>query len=146
MKTEEFINRMKELNYIVVQGTTETCVFDIHTHNRVALINEKSHNMVNLGYATMSNDSFDAIISYAKTPISERKSVIRKRVKVVSTDKNSYLHINFLSYKQEAYLGSLSDRSLTNVMSDFSPEQIEQLKSRDDIAIDWNKVHFEDVK
>jgi len=31
-------------------------------------------------------------------------------------------------------------------MSDFSPEQIEQLKRRDDIAIDWCKVTFEDAE
>ena len=145
MKTKEFINRMNELNYVVVQGTTETCVFDIPTHNRVALINEKYQNRVNLGFDSLSNVSFDTVISYAKTPIPERKSVIRKRVKVVSTDKNSYLHINFLSYRQEAYLGSLSDKDLTNVMTDFSPEQIEQLKRRDDVAIDWCKVKLEDA-
>jgi len=145
MKTKEFINRMNELNYVVVQGTTETCVFDRPAHNTVALINEKSQNRANLGFASLSNVSFDVVISYAKTPISERRDVIRKRVKVVSTDESSYLHICYLSYKQEAYLGSLSDQDLTNVMADFSPEQIEQLKSRDDIAIDWCKVKLEDA-
>lgn len=146
MKTKEFINRMNELNYVVVQGTTETRVFDRPAHDTVALINEKSQNRANLGFASLSNVSFDVVISYAKTPISERRVAIRKRVKVVSTDKNSYLHINFLSYRQEAYLGSLSDQDLTNVMTDFSPEQIEQLKSRDDVAIDWCKVKLEETE
>ena len=113
----------------------------------MAVISEEYQNMVDLHYMSgVSDDLFDTIMAYAKTPISKRKGVIRKRVKVVSTDENSYLHINFLSYRQEAYLGSLSDQDLTNVMSDFSPEQIEQLKSRDDIAIDWCKVKLEETE
>ena len=112
----------------------------------MAVISEEYQNMVDLHYMSgVSDDLFDAIVAYAKTPISERKGVIRKRVKVVSTDENSYLHICYLSYKQEAYLGSLSDQDLTNVMSDFSPEQIEQLKSRDDVAIDWDKAVLEEA-
>lgn len=146
MKTEEFIKRVaKTPGHIVKSGESETVVSGA-IGGTVAVISEEYQNMVDLHYMSgVSDDLFDAIVSYAKTPISERKGVIRKRVKVVSTDKNSYLHINFLSYRQEAYLGSLSDQDLTNVMSDFSPEQIEQLKSRDDIAIDWCKVTLEDA-
>lgn len=145
MKTEEFIKRVaKTPGHIVKSGESETVVSGA-IGGTVAKISEEYQNMVDLHYMSgVSDDLFDAIVSYAKTPISERKGVIRKRVKVVSTDKNSYLHINFLSYRQEAYLGSLS-QDLTNVMSDFSPEQIEQLKSRDDIAIDWCKVTLEDA-
>lgn len=147
MKTEEFIKRVaKTPGHIVKSGEYETRVYGEIGGATVADISEEYQNMVDLHYMSgVSDDLFDAIVAYAKTPISERKGVIRKRVKVVSTDKNSYLHINFLSYRQEAYLGSL-DQDLTNVMSDFSPEQIEQLKSRDDIAIDWCKVCFEDVE
>lgn len=146
MKTEEFIKRVtKTPGHIVKSGESETRVSGAIGGATVAVISEEYQNMVDLHYmSTVSDDLFDTIVAYAKTPISKRKGVIRKRVKVVSTDKNSYLHINFLSYKQEAYLGSL-DQSLTNVMSDFSPEQIEQLKSRDDIAIDWNKAVLEEA-
>lgn len=148
MKTEEFIKRVtKTPGHIVKVGERETRIsFEIGGAT-VAAISEEYQNMVDLHYMSgVSDDLFDTIVSYAKTPISERKGVIRKRVKVVSTDKNSYLHINFLSYGQEAYLGSLSDQDLTNVMTDFSPEQIEQLKSREDVAIDWKKVTLEDVE
>ena len=113
----------------------------------MAVISEEYQNMVDLHYMSgVSDNLFDTIVSYAKTPISERKDVILKRAKVVSTDENSYLHIRYLSYRQEAYLGSLSDQDLTNVMSDFSLEQIEQLKQREDVALDWNKIHFEDAE
>lgn len=146
MKTEEFIKRMNELNYVVVQGTTQTGVFDRPAHNTVALVNEKAQNRVNLGFVSLSNTVLDVVISYAKTPISERKEVIRKRVKVISTDENSYLHVDAFSVGQPAYLGSLVCEDLTYVIDSFSPEQIEQLKSRDDIAVDWNKVCFEDAE
>ena len=148
MKTEEFIKRVsKTPGHIVKVGECETRVSGEIGGDTVAAISEEYQNMVDLHYMSgVSDDLFDAIVAYAKTPISERKSVTRKRVKVVSTDEISYLHINFLSYRQEAYLGSLSDQDLTNVMADFSPEQIEQLKSRDDIAIDWDKVCLEDVE
>ena len=148
MKTEEFIKRVtKTPGYIVKVGECETRVSGEIGGDTVAAISEEYQNMVDLHYmSNVSDDLFDTIVAYAKTPISERRAIIRKRVKVVSTDKNSYLHINFLSYRQEAYLGSLSDQDLTNVMTDFSPEQIEQLKSREDVAIDWNKVVLEDVE
>ena len=147
MKTEEFIKRVsKTPGHIVKVGESETRVSGEIGGATVAVISEEYQNMVDLHYMyNVSDDLFDDIIAYAKTPISERKGVIRKRVKVVSTDKNSYLHVNFLSYRQEAYLGSLSDQDLTNVMTDFSPEQIEQLKSREDVAIDWCKVKLEDA-
>ena len=111
----------------------------------MAVISEEYQNMVDLHYmSNVSDDLFDTIVAYAKTPISKRKGVIRKRVKVVSTDENSYLHIDFFGWSR-AYLGSLADESLTYVITDFSPEQIEQLKSRDDIAIDWNKAVLEEA-
>jgi len=146
MKTKKFIEKANKLGYIVKSGESETRVSGEIGGATVAVISEEYQNMVDLHYMSgVSDDLFDAIVAYAKTPISERKGTIRKRIKVVSTDKNSYLHIEYLSFNKEAYLGSLSDQSLTNVMTDFSPEQIEQLKSRDDIAIDWNKVTLEEV-
>ena len=144
MKTKEFIKRMNELNYVVVQGTTQTGVFDRPDHNIVALVSEKAQNRVNSVFDSLSNTAFDVIVSYAKTPIEERKDIIRKRVKVVSTDENSYLHVDVLSCGQLAYLGRIVDERFTNVIDDFSPEQLEQLKSREDIAIDWDKAILEE--
>lgn len=147
MKTEEFIKRVaKTLGHIVKSGESETRVSGEIGGATVAVISEEYQNMVDLHYMSgVSDDLFDAIVSYAKTPISERKSVIRKRVKVVSTDENSYLHVDVFSVGQPAYLGSLADESLTHVVTDFSPEQIEQLKHREDIAIDWNKAVLEEA-
>ena len=146
MKTEEFIKRITKLGYTVKVGKGETRVSSKTGCIMMALVSEVYKNMADLVYVdNLSDDLFDAIVSYAKTPISERRAIIRKRVKVIPTDKNSYLHICYLSYKQEAYLGSLADESLTNVMTDFSPEQIEQLKSREDVAIDWDKAVLEEV-
>jgi len=148
MKTEEFIKRVsKTPGYIVKVGECETRVSGEIGGDTVAAISEEYQNMVDLHYMSgVSDDLFDAIVAYAKTPISERKSVTRKRLKVVSTDKNSYLHIDVFGWGQPAYLGCLGDERFTNVIDDFSPEQIEQLKSRDDIAIDWSKVRLEDAE
>lgn len=148
MKTEEFIKRVtKTPGHTVKVGKGETRVSGAIGGATVAVISEEYQNMVDLHYMSgVSDDLFDAIVDYAKTPISERKGVIRKRVKVVSTDKNSYLHINAFSLGQPAYLGPLVDETLTRVIDDFSPEQIEQLKSRDDVAIDWCKVKLEDAE
>ena len=110
----------------------------------MAMVSEDYENRANIYHA--SDELFDLIVSYAKTPISERKGVIGKRVKVVSTDENSYLHVDVFSWGQRAYLGRLVDEDLASVIDDFSPEQIEQLKSRDDVAIDWDKVKFEDAE
>lgn len=147
MKTKEFIKRVTNMSgYIVKSGKTETVVSGEIGGATVARISEEYQNMVDLHYmSNVSDDLFDTIVAYAKTPVEERRAIIRKRVKVVSTDKNSYLHVDIFSWGQRAYLGRLVDEDLTSVIDDFSPEQIEQLKSRDDVAIDWNKVHFEDV-
>lgn len=143
MKTKEFIEKVSKLGYKAKQGQMGTSVYNETNCCTMAMVSEDYESRVNIYHA--SDELFDVIVAYAKTPISERKGVIRQRVKVVSTDKNSYLHIEYLSFKQEAYLGSLSDQSLTNVMTDFSPEQIEQLKKRDDIAIDWGKITLEEA-
>jgi len=146
MKTEEFIKRVaKTPGHTVKSGESETVVSGAIGGATVARISEEYQNMVDLHYmSTVSDDLFDTIVAYTKTPISKRKGVIRKRVKVVSTDENSYLHIDFFGWSR-AYLGSLADESLTYVITNFSPEQIEQLKSRDDIAIDWNKAVLEEA-
>ena len=147
MKTKEFIKRVtKTSGHIVKSGEYETRVSGEIGGATVAVISEEYQNMVDLHYMSgVSDDLFDAIVSYAKTPVEERKGVIRKRVKVVSTDENSYLHVDVFSWGQRAYLGRLVDEDLTSVIDDFSPEQIEQLKSRDDIAIDWSKVTLEEA-
>ena len=143
MKTKEFIEKVNKLGYKVGQGQLGTSVYNETSCWTMARVSEDYENRVNIYYA--SDDLFDAIVAYAKTPISERKGVIRKRVKVVSTDENSYLHVDVFSWGQRAYLGRLVDEDLTSVIDDFSPEQIEQLKSREDVAIDWCKVVLEDV-
>ncbi|AAV35974.1 orf154 [Lactobacillus phage LP65] len=146
MKTEEFIKRVaKTPGHTVKSGGSETVVSGAIGGATVARISEEYQNMVDLHYtSTVSDDLFDTIVAYAKTPISKRKGVIRKRVKVVSTDENSYLHIDLFGWSR-AYLGSLADESLTYVITEFSPEQIEQLKSRADVAIDWNKAVLEEA-
>lgn len=143
MKTKEFIEKVSKLGYKAKQGQMGTSVYNETSCCTMAMVSEDYENRVNIYHA--SDDLFDTIVAYAKTPISERKSIIRKRVKVVSTDENSYLHVDVFSWGQRAYLGRLVDEDLTSVIDDFTPEQIEQLKSRDDIAIDWNKVKLEEA-
>ena len=148
MKTKEFIERVsKTPGYIVKVGECETRISGEIGGDTVAAISEEYQNMVDLHYMSgVSDDLFDTIVAYAKTPISERKGVIRKQVKVVSTDENSYLHVDVFSGGQRAYLGRLVDEDLTSVIDDFSPEQIEQLKSRDDVAIDCCIVKLEETE
>lgn len=143
MKTKKFIEKVSKLGYKAKQGQMGTSVYNETSCCTMAMVSEDYENRVNIYHA--SDDLFDTIVAYAKTPISERKSITRKRVKVVSTDENSYLHVDVFSWGQRAYLGRLVDEDLTSVIDDFTPEQIEQLKSRDDIAIDWNKVKLEEA-
>ena len=77
----------------------------------------------------------------ASTPLDERVEEKKQYVHVLK-GRNGYLNIDISTGKM-----SLDDVLETSIIkAKFTDKQIKQLKQRDDIPLDWNKVHFEDVE
>lgn len=88
-----------------------------------------------------ANDELFMILAYlAKTPLDERVEKKKKYVKIYDSGVG-YLNINNFTGKM----------SVNNVSEDnsyktkFTDKEIEQLKQRDDIPLDWDKVRFKEA-
>jgi len=151
VRTKDFVERVSELGYKVSVGANVTQVL-VKTGwaslNKVAVISEKECNKVNLAFTGVgANDkAFNLIMKYANTPIDRRKEQKKYYIKVFKNADDSYLHITVGGIYSKPELDTIDSKSFVTVSRiAFSNEQIEQLKQRDDIAIDWNKVTLEEA-
>lgn len=88
-----------------------------------------------------SNKLYMIMSELAMTPLAERVEEKKYYVKVYD-DVFGYLKINYFTGKM-----SVSDKYEGNgYKTKFNDKEIEQLKQRDDIPLDWNKVKLEEVK
>lgn len=88
-----------------------------------------------------SNKLYMILAALASTPLAERVEEKKYYVKVYD-GVFGYLKINYFTGKM-----SISDKYESNgYKTKFTDKEIEQLKQRDDIPLDWNKVKLEEVK
>ena len=85
-----------------------------------------------------SNKLYMILAELAMTPIDERVEEKKYQVKAFG----DYLNLNVNT--SHAFLFDGSDTEY--VKTEFTLKEIEQLKQRDDIPLDWNKVTFEEVE
>lgn len=84
---------------------------------------------------------YTILAELASTPLNERLEEKKQYVHVLK-GHNGYLNIDISTGKM-----SLDDViEIGAVKTKFTDKDIEQLKQRYDIPLDWNKVHFEDVE
>lgn len=88
-----------------------------------------------------SNKLYMILAELAMTPLDERVEAKKYYVKVFNNELG-YLNINILTGKVTADEKSETDSIKTKLTS----KTIEQLKQREDVALDWNKVRLEEVK
>lgn len=87
-----------------------------------------------------SNKLYMILSELAMTPLNERKN-----------DKKYYIHVFEGSVGYLNVNISMSKTSLDNsiempgIETKFTLKEIERLKQREDIPLDWNKVHLEEV-
>ena len=80
-------------------------------------------------------------MALAVTPPEDRKEEKKQYVKIYDSIVG-YLNIDILNHKM-----SIDSRTNIDTMkTKFTNKDIEELKKRDDIPLDWNKVHFEDAE
>jgi len=88
-----------------------------------------------------SNKLYMIMAELAMTPLDERVEEKKYYVKVYD-DVLGYLKINYFTGKM-----SLADKYEGNgYKTKFNDKEIEQLKQRDDIPLDWDKVKLEEAE
>ena len=88
-----------------------------------------------------SNKLYMILAELAATPLDERVEEKKKYVKVYDS-RAGYLNIDNFTGKM-----SVSDVfECDGIKTKFTYKDIEELKQRDDIPLDWNKVAFEETE
>ena len=87
------------------------------------------------------NKLYMILAELASTPLDERVEEKKHYVKIFD-GYSGYLNIDNFTGKMSAANMSEDNRYKTK----FTDKEIEQLKQRDDIPLDWNKVTFEEAK
>lgn len=143
MKTKEFIEKANKLGYKVEQGRMGTSIYNEMSCYTMAIVSENFENRVNIHYA--SNELFDLIVSYAKTPVKERKSAKKYRVKVLPYSEG-YLNVRYGYGNTVTNHYLISDaKEQADYKTKFTEDEIEELKKRPDLAIDWDRVMLEEA-
>lgn len=150
MRTKAFVERMNKLGYKVSVGDCETQVLiktGIVSQNKVAAINEKEQNKVDMAFTGIgaSDEAFKLIMKYANTPVDKRKEEKKYYIKMFKHANDSYLHIMVGGAYEKPKLDTLYSEDLITYRITFNTEQIEQLKQREDIAVDWDRVMLEEA-
>lgn len=88
-----------------------------------------------------SNKLYMILSELAITPLDERVEVKKQYVKAFNNEFG-YLNINILTGKV-----TVDDKRETDInKTKFTDKDIEQLKQREDIPLDWNKVILKEVR
>lgn len=91
-------------------------------------------------YRLLDNNMLQLIIEYSTTP-PDRREEQKKRYIMIYDSVIGYLNINILTNKMSVD----SQYEKDNMKTKFTDKDIEDLKQREDIPLDWNKVKFEDA-
>ena len=153
MKTKEFIEQVKELGYEVIEAND-------HWHPELICINimkklklkngrlegaseysKVSENIENrLDVHSSSYNLVKLIIEYAETPLAEREDDKKYYVKVFNNYRG---YLNFNCNTGDAMTASIEQ--IVGFKMRFTEAEIEQLKQRNDIPLDWDKVKLIEV-
>lgn len=127
---------------------TDTEFFNVYYKNReVAYVRTNKRYSVTVWFEKyfpklpFSNKLYMVLSELAMTPLNERKENKKYYVKVFNNGFG-YLNIDILNDNVVADTKSETD----HIKTKFTIEAIEQLMQREDIPLDWKKVHLEDTE
>lgn len=146
MKTKEFIKKVEAMGYLTEIMNNLTFVFDSNNNTVLSISNDRQYG-VDCDYNTPATPKLFLIaVEYAKTPVEEREEE-RKEDKEyfihVFKGNEGYLNINAVTGKMLMTLDTACETGY--VKTKFTLKQIKQLKQRDDIPLDWDRVKFEET-
>ena len=90
-----------------------------------------------------SNKLYMILSELAMTPLDERVEENKYYVKV-GDSASGYLNINTVTGKMLMMVGNARETEF--IKTKFADKEIEQLKQRDDVPLDWDKVTLEEAE
>ena len=157
MKIDEFKATLNQLAYTATN--TRSGIISVYTHNhwgeddanewcfrlapaRKTVIVEKQWDKLDGMPVFCVRDLLNLIAELEKTPVNERFPESKYTVQVLADYDESFLNVGkddgFAFFKDEVEAGP--------VQTQFTQAEIDELKQRDDLAIDWNKATIKEVK
>ena len=157
MKIDEFKDALKPLAYTITD--TKSGIISIYTHNYwggdnhnewcFQLAHDHPAVIVNKQYDKLDGmplfclrDLLNLIAELEKTPVNERFPESKYTVQVLADYDESFLNVGkddgFAFFKDEVEAGP--------VQTQFTQAEIDELKQRPDLAIDWDKAIIKEVK
>lgn len=140
MKTKEFIEQVQQQGYKTVQTDSYINIYD--ADNMIEPV--ASVNMYCERQISVFDDFYNiakSLIEYAETPIAEREDEKTYYVKVFKSDFG-YLNVEY----DAGGLITYDKKQNNKYQTKFTETEIEQLKQRDDIPLDWEKVKLIEVE
>lgn len=137
MRTKEFIKRVEELGFKVIDGIASLMI--IAENNECARVYENTMYSINTSTRVfdeidkgVQKNLFNLIVEYASTPIKERKEEKKYLLKhkwLQGYDNLSYLNLSLnTNKKRKCYLYDSVDASL--VKTQFTQSEIDEIKER----------------
>lgn len=139
MKTSEFIERVEKLGYKTVKTYSYIDIYDADNMiEPAASVNMYRESQLFIYHAYYKLTKL--IIEYAETPLSEREDGKKYYVKVFK-GIFGYLNVEYDAGELITY----DRKQNNNYQTQFTKTEIEQLKQRNDIPLDWDKVKLIEV-
>ena len=101
----------------------------------------KIGNHIKLSNLPCVNELYMILTKLAMTPLDERVEEKKYYVKICG---GSLGYLNIKTSTNKMIVDSKDDAC--GIKTKFTDKAIKQLKQRDDIPLDWNKVHFEEAE
>lgn len=140
MKTKEFIEKVKAMGYkaenegrVIFVAKNDDCI--------VLSVPNNHQYVINCNYTNPAKpELFLLAVEYAKTPVEERKEEKKRYVKICD---NPFGYLNIDTETNEMDVETKEEDIC--IKTKFTDKEIEQLKQRDNIPLDWDKVKFEEA-
>ena len=141
MKTKDFIDYIEGRGGYV--NILDHCVSVWDSDNLLAVVSSDQAGKVNIeDYdRLLDNNMFQLIAEYCTTPLDMREEEKKRYIRIYDS-VIGYLNIDALINKMSVNNQIEAD----GVKTKFTDKDIEDLKKRNDIPLDWNKVEFEDAE
>lgn len=141
MKTKDFIGYIEERgghvnrtdHYVRIWQFGD--ILAVVSSDRVGKVNIEDYDRL------IDNNMLQLIVEYSTTPLDKREEEKKRYVKIC----DGYLgYLNINTFLDKMSVDDVYESG--SIKTKFTDKEIEDLKQREDIPLDWNKVHFEDAE
>jgi len=141
MKTKEFIEKVEAIGYKVGDGEKVKIIRDSDGCIILSVYEDRQYNIDSDYGVSLTPELFSLAVEYAKTPISKRSAKYHVGIIGLSLSTGEKLYLSFNPINGNYFISNLNG----HFKNKFTSKAIEQLKQREDIPLDWNKVKLEET-